>query len=65
MSYRENGKTALRTVLKQEQNINIVEKHIYAFSSKSENNEETIEEIYKTNIYQIIGDLLYLSLIHI
>ena len=59
MSYRENGKTALRTVLKQEQNINIIEKHIYAFSSKSENNEETIEEIYKANIYQIIGDLLY------
>ena len=34
MSYREDGKTALRTVLKQEQNINIVEKHIYNISSK-------------------------------
>ena len=29
MSYREQGKSALRTVLKHEQNIRIVEKHIY------------------------------------
>ena len=55
MSYREDGKTALRTVLKQEQNINIVEKHIYNISSKD---KEYIEETYKNNIYQIIGDLL-------
>jgi len=55
MSYREDGKTALRTILKQEQNINIVEKHIYNISSKD---KEYIEETYKNNIYQIIGDLL-------
>ena len=51
MSYREEGKTSLRTVLKQEQNINIIEKHIYNMSSND-------EKIYKNNIYQIIGDVL-------
>lgn len=51
MSYREEGKTSLRTVIKQEQNINIIEKHIYNMSSND-------EKIYKNNIYQIIGDVL-------
>jgi transcription elongation factor S-II len=51
MSYREDGKTSLRTVIKQEQNINIIEKHIYNISSND-------EKIYKNNIYQIIGDVL-------
>ena len=51
MSYREEGKTSLRTVRKQEQNINIIEKHIYNMSSND-------EKIYKNNIYQIIGDVL-------
>jgi transcription elongation factor S-II len=51
MSYREDGKTSLRTVIKQEQNINIIEKHIYNSSSND-------EKIYKNNIYQIIGDVL-------
>jgi len=51
MSYREDGKTSLRTVIKQEQNINIIEKHIYNMSSND-------EKIYKNNIYQIIGDVL-------
>jgi transcription elongation factor S-II len=55
MSFREDGKKALRVVLKQEQNIIIIEKHIYAISSK---NKEKIEETYKNNIYQIIGDIL-------
>jgi transcription elongation factor S-II len=51
MSYREDGKTSLRTVIKQEHNINIIEKHIYNISSND-------EKIYKNNIYQIIGDVL-------
>jgi transcription elongation factor S-II len=51
MSYREDGKTSLRTVIKQEQNINIIEKHIYNSSSND-------EKIYRNNIYQIIGDVL-------
>jgi transcription elongation factor S-II len=51
MSYREDGKTSLRTVIKQEQNINIIEKHIYNISSND-------EKIYKNNINQIIGDVL-------
>jgi DNA-directed RNA polymerase subunit M/transcription elongation factor TFIIS len=58
MSYREQGKNALNTILKQEQNIRIIEKHIYDTSKKQCVDEEYIEEIYKHNLYQIIGDIL-------
>lgn len=58
MSYREQGKNALSTILKQEQNIRIIEKHIYDTSKKQCVDEEYIEEIYKHNLYQIIGDIL-------
>ena len=55
MSYREEGKCALGTVLKQEQNIRIIEKYIYDISK---HDEDSIEQIYKDNLYEIIGDIL-------
>ena len=61
MSYREKGKAAFASVLKQEQNIRIIEKHIYEISGKNVNvnqDEDELEKIYISNIYQIIGDLL-------
>jgi DNA-directed RNA polymerase subunit M/transcription elongation factor TFIIS len=58
MSYREQGKNALSIILKQEQNIRIIEKHVYDTSKKQCVDEEYIEEIYKHNLYQIIGDIL-------
>ena len=59
MSYREQGKSALRTMLKHEQNIRIVEKHIYEISVKKHSqDQEVMEQIYKHNIYQALGDIL-------
>jgi transcription elongation factor S-II len=58
MSYREEGTNALSTVLKQEQNVRIIEKHIYDTSNKHCTDEEYIEEIYRHNLYQTIGDIL-------
>ena len=57
MSYRDKGRSALSTVLKQEQNIRIIEKHLYDISCK-EAEEEDIEQIYKENIFQTIGDII-------
>jgi DNA-directed RNA polymerase subunit M/transcription elongation factor TFIIS len=48
---RENSKNALATVLKQEKNINIIEKHIYNISRNK-------EEKYNNILYQIIGDII-------
>lgn len=53
--FRINGKNALRTVLKQEKNIDTIEKYIYQLSSKDKIN---IEENYNSNVYQIIGDII-------
>ena len=47
--YRIKGKNALKTVLKNEQNIIIFDKYIYEKSSE--------EELYLSNIYQLIEDL--------
>jgi transcription elongation factor S-II len=59
MSYREQGTLALRTVLKHEQNIRIIEKHIYEISlKKTSQDQEVLEKIYKDNIYQVLGDIL-------
>ena len=58
MPYREKGKNALNAVLKQKQNINIIEKHLYNISVEEANDEENIENIYKNNLYQTIGDIL-------
>ena len=51
---REKGKQALGTVLKQEKNINIIEKYIHNTTEKSEDYETT----YKKIIYQTIGDII-------
>jgi DNA-directed RNA polymerase subunit M/transcription elongation factor TFIIS len=58
MAYREQGKAALNTVLKQRQNIDTIEKYVYNISSVNIKNDEEIENIYKFNLYQIIGDIL-------
>lgn len=47
--YRIKGKNALKTVLKNEQNIIIFDKYISEKSSE--------EELYLSNIYQLIEDL--------
>ena len=58
MDYREKGLNALRTILKQEKNIKIIEKHIYIISSQDVSDNDEIEQIYNFNIYQTIGDFL-------
>jgi hypothetical protein len=58
MSYRDKGISALSTVLKQQQNIRIIEKHIYDMSCKEAKINEDIEQIYKLNMFQIIGDIM-------
>ena len=57
MNYRENGKNALATVLKNENNIKVIEKYIYEVSI-IENDEETSKNNYLRYMYQIIGDIL-------
>jgi len=54
MSYRDKGLAALGTVLKNEQNIRIVEKNVY---DSSINQEEDVEICYKLNILQTVGDV--------
>lgn len=51
---RNTGQKALKTVLKQDKNIEIIEKYIHKKSKKSEDYEKT----YKKIIYQIIGDII-------
>ena len=59
MSYRDKGISALSTVLKQQQNIRIIEKHIYDMSCKeSKIKDDDIEQIYRLNIFQTIGDIM-------
>ena len=53
---RNKGKKALGTVLKEEKNIDILEKHIYNNTFKK--NHLTIIENYNDNLYQVIGDIL-------
>lgn len=58
MSYRDKGISALSTVLKQQQNIRIIEKHIYDMSCKETKINEDIEQIYKLHMFQTIGDIM-------
>lgn len=51
---RSNGMSSLRTVIKHEQNIKIVEKYIHKNAKKSECYEKT----YKNIIFQTIGDVI-------
>lgn len=58
MIYREQGKTALRTVLGKEQNISIIEKYAYNLSVTQAQNDEELEAVYRRNLYQCVGDIL-------
>ena len=51
---RETGITALRTVLKQEKNISIIENYIHINSKKSNEYKKT----YKRILYQTVGDVI-------
>ena len=51
MSMRENGKEVLQTLLKNEKNIQILEKNIYLASQQD-------EQKYNEILYEIVGDLL-------
>ena len=54
---RDIGKLALKNVLKQEKNINIIEKYIHILSKKKEKDED-YDYVYKKILYQIIGDII-------
>jgi DNA-directed RNA polymerase subunit M/transcription elongation factor TFIIS len=56
MTYRDNGKRALGTVLTQEQNIRVLEKHIYAAVSKTKD-PTAVEQAYRQAIYDTVGDI--------
>jgi len=58
MTYRDQGKNALRNVLNKEQNIRVVENNIYNISVQQTNDLGIIEDIYKEYLYQVIGDIL-------
>ena len=51
---RETGINALRTVLKQEKNISIIENYIHKISKKLKEYEKT----YKQILYQTVGDVI-------
>lgn len=53
MVFRERGKSALKTVLTNAQNIDTFEKYIYEYSLKFED----FEFIYLQTIYEIINDI--------
>jgi DNA-directed RNA polymerase subunit M/transcription elongation factor TFIIS len=56
---RELGKTALRSVLKNESNINVIEKNVYnSISPEGFSDDDSFEKEYKRNIYQIVGDII-------
>lgn len=62
MSYRETGKKALATALANPKNITVIEKHIHDRSEQMMKDEgdddDTLEDVYKRNIYQVTGDIL-------
>ena len=56
-NYRNDGKLALSKLLSKKQNIDIIEKNIYN-STKIYFGDKNIEENYRTNLFQIIGDII-------
>ncbi len=58
MSYRDQGTATLGTVLNQAQNIRIIEKHVYNISAHEAEDEEELEDMYRRNLYQTVGDIL-------
>ena len=53
---RELAKNALKLVLTQKQNIDIIEKNIFEIS-KNTKVYENFEDVYKKNVYEIINDI--------
>lgn len=58
MSYREQGKSALGTVLQQDQNIRVIEKYVYDISTDEATDDDAVEARYRRNLYQTVGDVL-------
>lgn len=58
MTYRQNGKNALDTILQKDQNVRILEKQIYTICSQQSTDEDVIADIYARVMYQTIGDIL-------
>ena len=62
MEFRLKGINSLKTILKVQKNINILEKNIFILSKKQslqkEEEEECLEDIYNDNIYNIIGYII-------
>ena len=56
-NYREKGISTLKLVLKQEKNINTLEKALYNKTVSQVEDEDDIEAQYKTNLYQIVCDI--------
>ena len=57
MSYREQGKQALRSVILQEQNIRVIETNIHVAATDVAKTTHDIEDTYRDIIYQIVGDI--------
>ena len=55
--FRNKGLVALNKVLKNKQNINIIEKNIYEILKINLNDNDDIERLYLYSIYQIINDI--------
>lgn len=55
--FRNKGLLALNKVLKNKQNIDIIEKNIYEIIKKNLIDIEDLEDIYINSIYQIINDI--------
>jgi DNA-directed RNA polymerase subunit M/transcription elongation factor TFIIS len=56
--FRNQGKAALSTVLNIEKNVNIIEDLVFSISNSQTSEIDELEEIYKENIYQVVGDIL-------
>ena len=54
---RNLTKNALKLVLTQQQNVEILEKNIFNISKNNVKIYENFEDVYKKNIYQIINDI--------
>jgi DNA-directed RNA polymerase subunit M/transcription elongation factor TFIIS len=55
--FRDKGLLALNKVLKNKQNIDIIEKNIYGITKINLTDKDDIERLYLYSIYQIINDI--------
>jgi DNA-directed RNA polymerase subunit M/transcription elongation factor TFIIS len=56
MTYRDDGKRALRTVLTQDQNVRVLEKNIHAIICSTQDPEH-VERAYRQVVYEAVGDI--------